>query len=830
MPLEDHLSAATEAYRGARAAIAAYRLPEAGALLGTARRHLAALPRPERMDLDQRIRLTESWLICDARGLPAALAQIEAVLQEAATAADDNLVALARIQAGVLHARAGNFEEALEQLRPAVKYATRLPLDDRVRLLLNKGTIGSQTGALAEAAADLRAAAELGKDLPAYRFMALHNLGFVEYLRGDLPAALQLMAQADGLEVEVDRSVARHDRARVLLEAGLIEEATELFEQAVAELQLAGLAEEWAEARLDQARCAALAGDPGQAVRLAEGVLAQAAGRGETARTQEARAARLEALVLGSGPGKAQLAAQAAALAADARATGRPWLADRAAALQLIAAAEGPEPELGDPQALRGLRRMRASPYLSTRLLAVLAGLCTTTDPARRGRLLRAAARDTAAARAGMASLDLRTAVAVHLAPIMRSDLERVAASGDGWAALRATERWRAALAEVPSVLPPADDAAAALFATLRRLREELRTAAPGPAGALRVAAGRIERQLREHHWTHRTHEPEGLPGPVGRAELSAVGVLSYFWSADALHLVQLAPGAPARLLPLAGRAEVSDLIAAALADTAAAGNAPAGPLSRAVRSSLNAALQRLEQLVLPEDLGNAPLVIIPSGELARLPWGMLPRLRHRGFTLSRSVAAWAAGGVRLAGPPSVAVVAGPGLALAEAECAAVAGCWAGARPVPAEPAALKAALAAYDVVHIAAHGQHREDSPLFSSLRLHGGSLFAHELEQVPIRASLVVLSACSAGRGRLRPGDEALGLTSSLLAMGVGAVVAPLTDIPDALAERTMAGLHRRLASGQEGPAALAAACDGPLERSFAWFGSDWRAGPGS
>src|SRR5699024_8464843 len=140
---------------------------------------------------------------------------------------------------------------------------------------------------------------------------------------------------------------------------------------------------------------------------------------------------------------------------------------------------------------------------------------------------------------------------------------------------------------------------------------------------------------------------------------------------------------------------------------------------------------------------------------------------------------------------------------------------------------AVREALRHHDVVRVAAHGRHRADNPLFSSIRLHGGSLFAHELEGLDVRSSLVVLSACGVGRARLRPGDEALGLTSSLLALGVRAVVAPLTDVPDALACETMAALHHGLARGMPGPEALAAAAGGdPLARSFTWFGSDWRA----
>ncbi|MEE1620957.1 CHAT domain-containing protein [Zafaria sp. J156] len=908
MPSTDPLAAADEAYQAARAAIAQYRLPQARAHLDEARSRLRQSWPPAgagpltgsgrgpgggvgrsagggrrgagrddeiggagdqalaARELGWRIRLTESWLTCDEEGLPAALAAIRAVSAEAAAAGSDGVRALAHIQSGVLLARAGDFDAALGQLRPAVGLSGSLPVDDRVRLLLNKGTIGSRTGSLAEAADDLREAARLSDALPAYRFMALHNLGFVEYLRGDLPAALRIMAEADGLDVEVDRSVARHDRARVLMEAGLVEDAAPLIEQAVGELRDAGLAAECGEARLDQARCAVLAGRPADAVRLAAAVVAESTERGEDARAQEAEAVRLEALLLGSGPVEsmdpALLADQATALAAAARHAGRPWLADRAIALALIATgraasgadgpgnpagftASAPEPPralvaarhpggapASDSPALPAdararLRRMRASPYLSTRILAVLAQLATAQDPAARGRLLRAAARDTAAARAGVASLDLRTAVAVHLAPVMRIDLARAAAGGDAWAALRATERWRHALQGVPSVHPPGDARVAGLWSSLRRHHEEVRTAGPSEAGRLRAEAAGIEHRLREHYWSGRSEARAG-PGPrLSRAAWGPASVLSYFWAGDALHVVAVEPGRPARLERLGDRPRITELVDRAVADAAAAAQAPAGPLAAVVLSSLGDSLARLEDAILPGPVAEGPIVVVPSGALARLPWGMLPGLRGRGVTLSRSVGAWDAGRTELGRPPRVAVAAGPGLALARHECARVAGHWPGALTIPAEPAAVTAALAAYDVVHLAAHGRHREDSPLFSSLRLHGGALFAHELEQVPIRASLVVLSACGAGRGRLRPGDEALGLTSSLLAMGVKAVVAPLTDVPDHVAARLMPELHSRLAAGQDGPSALAAAADGMLDGSFAWFGSGWRVG---
>jgi len=107
--------------------------------------------------------------------------------------------------------------------------------------------------------------------------------------------------------------------------------------------------------------------------------------------------------------------------------------------------------------------------------------------------------------------------------------------------------------------------------------------------------------------------------------------------------------------------------------------------------------------------------------------------------------------------------------------------------------------------VHVAAHGTHVTQNPLFSSLRLADGPLFAYELEapNVPLH---VVLSACELGQVTVRPGEEALGLTSVLLQLGVRCVVAGVADVNDDLAAEVMLDYHRQLASGSDTAAALA------------------------
>lgn len=819
---DERLREVDEVYQAARAAIAQYRLADARRHLDEAKRRLGEVEDDSHLELALRMELTESWLTCDESGLPAALAQIEGARARAEAADRNDLRALAHIQAGVLCARAGRIEEALMHMRPAARLSNALPVDDRVRLLLNKGAISSQSGHLAEAATDLATAAKLAVDLPDYAFMALHNLGFVEYLRGDLAEALRVMLAADDMDVQVERSVARLDRARVLMEVGLLDDAAGLLATTVASMRTAAMADELTDALLDEARCALLRGRRDQAVEIAEEVMTRADERGDEFRGLAAALVRLEALVT-DAPSD-ELIEEAARLMRSTEAAGLVWLADRAGALGMIAASQAGQPAPDGVHVRLG--RMRRSPYLATRLLAIQASLSLTSEPAQRTRLVRTAVKHLSTAKAGMASLDLRTAATVHIWPIVTADLEHAVAAGSAWKVLDATERWRAALEPMPSVAPPSDPEVAALWSTLRRRHGDLRDPDAGDTTALHAEVTKLERQLRERSWAGADVSP-GSRGPRLRRE-NANGhvLLSYFWLAEQLHLIVVEPNAPARRHVLGERAEVAEALARVSADASALARTPPEPLAAAIRSSLEESLSLLDAAILPPSLAEGPVVIVPSGTLARLPWGMLPRLRGRGVTLSRSLAAWQNGATVVEGAPSLAVASGPDLALAEDEVRLVSASWPDARHLEGHPASVIDALTRDQVVHIAAHGNHRADNPLFSSLLLHGGALFAHELEGLPLRASLVVLSACGAGRARVRPGDEALGLTASLLALGVRAVVAPLTDVPDALACKTMAGLHQRLAAGMDGPTALAAAGPDLLARSFTWFGSHWRS----
>lgn len=178
--------AAQSLYEQARSALAEQRTEDADALL---RRAAASCP-PGDIALGLRIRISASWVVFEREGLTAALAAVRSVRSAAAAAGLTEVVASASVQQGILHARSGDLAQAWRCL--ARVDATALALPDRMRMLMNRGTIASELHHLDEAADDLQTAADLADQVGVapLQFMARHNLGWVQFLRGDLPAAV----------------------------------------------------------------------------------------------------------------------------------------------------------------------------------------------------------------------------------------------------------------------------------------------------------------------------------------------------------------------------------------------------------------------------------------------------------------------------------------------------------------------------------------------------------------------------------------------------------------------------------------------------------------
>ena len=269
----------------------------------------------------------------------------------------------------------------------------------------------------------------------------------------------------------------------------------------------------------------------------------------------------------------------------------------------------------------------------------------------------------------------------------------------------------------------------------------------------------------------------------------------------DSLHVLSMGDRG-ARVHDLGRAGEITELARRVRADldVIANGHLP-GALVDTIHASLRRTLAELDaRLIGPVGFADERAVIVPTGVLAMLPWGSLPSFRGRPVMVAPSGSSWlsASSAGRGDAAPQVSVFAGPGLARSEEEAHAVAAHWQGASVsigVDASQDGLVAAMARADVVHVAAHGQHQAENPLFSSHP--AGRRAGLRLRVRPDRAGRGARRAVrlrTRDRPRFVPGDEALGLTSVLLHLGTRSVVAGVARVHDDVAAEVMVRYHRR------------------------------------
>jgi CHAT domain-containing protein len=232
--------------------------------------------------------------------------------------------------------------------------------------------------------------------------------------------------------------------------------------------------------------------------------------------------------------------------------------------------------------------------------------------------------------------------------------------------------------------------------------------------------------------------------------------------------------------------------------------------LRAAAGASLDRNLKALDTILLAPLQANGDLYVVAREPLLSVPWTALPS-RSGLRTAVNSYVARGRTHARPTGERRMLAAAGPGVQHGAVEARAVGEQWPGATVLTGDDAVteqVRTALATHDVVHLATHGQHDADNPLFASIDLADGPLFAHELDGTPLPGSVVILSSCEVGGSTQVLGGEVLGLTSVLLRLGARAVIASVAKLSDELAARVMPRLHAHLRDTDDPEAALAAA----------------------
>jgi hypothetical protein len=777
--------------------------------------------------------------------------RIAASLGEPAVAfAVDNALALQAL-------RRGDHEQSLRLFTVAERHVADASVNDASIFYLNRGNLRLQRLELGAARRDLdrciALATAVGADAAEHKleiseFMARHNLGYLEYLAGNLPLALEIMDQAAATPVGASLAISALDRARVLIEAGLSDAADRTLLGAQEEFRRGRLHQELAETELARAECAVLSGNLRAARALAGSARTRFKRRGNH-RWRRVAELSLLAADLADGRPPTRLIGPAARLTDEFAEQGLELQSKTAALIACAALAASGQLELAE-QHFSALGSVRPTDPIAAKLQhrTVAATLHLGAGRTARARSeIRRGLGELSRHQAKFGSIDLQTAGAIHGRALARLDLDLALAEGRPKSVFDAIERGRAASHRLTAVTPPAGESAE-LLAELRQLGEMVKTIGDDPAAqieakAIRQRMAALYGQLSAVSWRVVGRGDVGIPAPMATVAAAVAErgktLVSYCRVADNWAAVVLGRRRP-RLVRLDGGPDLSrrvlDLARRAHADlnVLAYGGVP-DEMRHAAESSLKRSLARLDEVLIePLGLGDEALTIVPTGPTTTLPWGCLPSLRGRPIEVAPTATSWLAGTLAADETYGVAVEAfsGPGLAGALDEAAAVAKLWGpAATSAIAHPTALGTrrqlarALTSATVVHVAAHGSHMRQNPLFSSLQLTDGPLFAYEIADRQL-APHVVLSACELGQATTRPGDEALGLTRVLLQLGARCVVAGVAQVADGLSGQVMANYHRRLAAGADSATALAEATATEPYVPFVCFGSSWAA----
>jgi hypothetical protein len=663
---------------------------------------------------------------------------------------------------------------------------------------------------------------------------ARHNSGYYLSKLGDAPAALAEMAAARQIAPDQDDGIPLQGRAEVLYGVGLLDEAESLLAEAIPQLLRAGLRTDRAIAEYARAKCLLALFRFEEASVLGARARAHFTAAGYEQWAMLARVLELEAVLTPARRGERTLtnrsihrrAKQALATAREGDSAGpvlgqHPGHAARLVAAQWFLLARDLDAARGILAELpRGLTSapltMRIQHYTARAELAFMAG-----DRVRGLRAVRSGLALLADHRSRLGAVESVTAAAAHGVDLTRIDVQAAAHTGKPAALFDALERGRATFAGTGRVTPPDDPEAAALLTEARGLlakARELGTASAKERERLTRRARRIQDEVRERSWRH-AGNAGAVQRPVTARELRRVltrrgsdtAIVANFVVIDGMLRCVRVDAQGARAVEFGKADDVTERVRRLGADFAMAAN---DLIPAALRAAANASLARnlkvLDDILLAPLRADGDLYVVAREPLLSVPWTALPS-RSGLRTAVNSYVARGRTHARPSGKRRLLAAAGPGVKHGTEEAHAVGRQWAGATVLTGEHAVtehVRTALATHDVVHLATHGQHDADNPLFASIDLADGPLFAHELDGTPLPGSVVVLSSCEVGGSTQVLGGEVLGLTSVLLRLGARAVIASVAKLSDELAARVMPRLHAHLRDSDDPEAALAAA----------------------
>jgi tetratricopeptide (TPR) repeat protein len=741
------------------------------------------------------------------RGRPAAaLAEIDTAL----TQVPDSTRARAYGQRAVILSEIGRLDEAVTAFDAALS-ALRTAGDrlSVARTLVNRAIVHAHRHAFADAVADLLEAETLSRAMGRELAIGIiaENLGYVETLRGDVPAALAHLDRAEQTIAANGGQVApvHYDRGVLCLSLGLTVEARQAADLAVQAFRRERRTLKVPEARLLLAHAALIAGDRRQARAQARQAVRELDHQGRAEWSALARLAAAQA-------GWRIDAVQADALTRLLSQAGWPAAAVEA---RLVAAEVG----RGDTALAHLTAASRAGRGAGPAALRARGWYAEALLRHRTGRdavgAIRAGLRVLDDHAACLGAADLQAHVATHRRDLTDLGLRLAMRDGRPERVLEWAERSRASRLAYRPVRPPDDPELADLLAQLRDVARELAEAEGADAHLIRRQAA-LERRVRDHARSRRgaADTPSSIVTPGALHQALGSAALVEFVAVHRILYALVAVDGRMRVHRLGPARPIADLVRRLPFALHRMADHRGRPQSHAAAHSLlrTTAAALDDALLGPLHLAEQPLVIVPTGPLHSTAWSVLPSCVGRPIAVSPSASLWrtAASGGASNGYASVALAAGPELVGARSEARRVATLYGTTALVDgdATTAAVLSSMDGADLVHLAAHGKLAAEHPLFSYLLLADGPLYAYDLERLPIAPSTVVLAACDAGRSVVYAGDELLGLGAAFMARGTRQLIASVLPVPDAATAPLMVAMHRLLAKGVAPAEALAAA----------------------
>jgi tetratricopeptide (TPR) repeat protein len=723
----------------------------------------------------------------------------------------------------------GRHREALEDLNSAV--ATLRTAGDQIweaRALQERAVSYLSSGLAPRAVDDLRRAEDLftanGQELESAETAV--NRGLVALRLGDLPKALTCFDEAAERyqrlgTPEPDLSI---HRCAALTAAGLARDAMEEADAAIGQLdRIHGRPTKRAELLLTAATCALAAGQPAIALARATEARRLFGRQGRRWWRAHAQLAQVSASI-DVGPATVALLRDAQRCARELADLSSPDQPLARLATGRVALALG-RTAVADEHLAAAAAGRRHGPALS-RAVAWLAEALRAEAVGDRRRLMYACRHGLDVIdeyRSMLGSSELRAQTTAHGAELASLGLRHALRLGRPGLLLAWSERWRAMALAVPPVRPPGDDELQADLAAMRSVSSRISRAQSRGllVTPLQHEQQRLERAVRSRALRTLGTGPGdgwrtnagGLDRPGLLDELHGDRLLELVDIDGELHVLVCGDGRVRRFA--AGTSEEAARVlrsARFSLSRVAMGSSASYPTE--ARARLVRLGEMLEHVLLGEagdHLGDGNVIVVPPGRLHAVPWGLMPRLRTRAVSVAPSAASWlrvrraVARDIRDAAAGPVVLVRGPGLASRGAEVPQLAADYTVGDLEPvvlgdgsATVARVMNAIDGARLVHIAAHGTFRADSPLFSALQLDDGPLTVYDLERLRRGPRLLVLSSCDSGVVAPAGADEVLGLASSLIPLGTAGIVASVVPVNDPAVVPLMIELHRQLRGG--------------------------------